>query len=105
MAKIKPSTEAVISRYLRALEEDNIHVIQAVLFGSRARETDDEWSDIDIAIVSDSFEGDRMNDRTRIRKTTLSVSPDLSPLPFRPEDFVLTNPFAREIIETGKRYL
>jgi len=105
MARIKPSTDAVISKYLRALEEDNIHVVQAVLFGSRARETDDEWSDIDIAIVSDSFEGDRMNDRTRIRKTTLSVSPDLSPLPFRPEDFVLANPFAREIIETGKRYL
>lgn len=103
MAKRQPSTNAIIRRYLKALEEDNIHVSQAILFGSRAREEGDEWSDIDIAIVSESFEGDRLSDRARIRKITLSVSSDLSPIPFRPEDFAQNDPFVRVILSTGKR--
>lgn len=90
---------------MRALEADNIHVNQAVLFGSRARGEGDEWSDIDIAIVSESFEGNRFNDRARIRKTTLSVSSDLSPIPFRPEDFSPNDPFVREILSTGRRII
>ncbi len=105
MAKRQPSTNAIIRRYLKALEDDNIHVNEAVLFGSRAREEGDQWSDIDIAIVSESFEGDRFNDRARIRKTTLSVSSDLSPVPFRPEDFTQEDPFVREIMSTGRRVI
>ncbi len=105
MAKKQPSIKAIIKRYLKALEEDNIHVNQAILFGSRARKEGDQWSDIDIAIVSETFEGDRFNDRARIRKTTLSVSSDLSPIPFRPEDFTPNDPFVREILSTGRRVI
>jgi len=105
MAKRQPSIRAIIKRYLKALEEDNIHVNQAILFGSRARREGDQWSDIDIAIVSETFEGDRFNDRARIRKTTLSVSSDLSPIPFRPEDFSPNDPFVREILSTGRRVM
>jgi len=73
------------------------------LFGSRARGKHDRWSDIDIAIVSEVFEGDRFKDRDRIRKVTLAVSSDLSPLPFRPEDFTIDDPLVREILKTGMR--
>jgi predicted nucleotidyltransferase len=73
------------------------------LFGSYAEGRANEWSDIDIALVSDSFEGDRFEDRGKIRRITLSVSSDLSPLPFRPEDFTPENPFVKEIIEKGVR--
>ncbi len=105
MPKRQPSTNAIIKRYLKALEEDNIHVSQAVLFGSRAKKEGDQWSDIDIAIVSENFEGNRFSDRARIRKTTLSVSSDLSPIPFRPEDFAPNDPFVREILSTGRRVI
>jgi len=105
MAKIQPSIKAIITRFIKALEKDNIPVSQAVLFGSRAKKQGDQWSDIDIAIVSEIFEGDRFNDRARIRKTTLSVSSDLSPIPFRPEDFSLEDPFVREILSTGRRII
>ena len=37
----------------------------------------------------------------KIRKITMAISSDLSPLPFRPEDFTINNPFVREILETG----
>ncbi len=32
-------------------------------------------------------------DRSKIRKITLDISTDLSPLPFRPEEFTLEDPF------------
>jgi uncharacterized protein len=56
---------------------------------------------INIALISDVFEGIRIKDRNKIRKITLEISTDLSPLPFRPEDFTAEDPFVREIIEHG----
>jgi uncharacterized protein len=103
MAKIPAKIRRVIDKYIRALEDNHIHVQTAVLFGSYASGRADEWSDIDIALVSEVFEGDRFDDRSKIRKITLSVSSDLSPLPFRPEEFKPENPFVKEIIEKGVR--
>jgi len=101
MAQIPNQIRDIIDKYIRALEKERIHVQRAVLFGSHAYGKADEWSDIDIALVSDAFEGDRFDDRSKIRHITLSVSSDLSPLPFRPEDFVPENPFVKEILEKG----
>jgi len=101
MAQIPNQVRDIIDTYIRALEKERIHVQRAVLFGSHAYGKADERSDIDIALVSDAFEGDRFDDRSKIRRITLSVSSDLSPLPFRPEDFVPENPFVKEILEKG----
>lgn len=101
MDKKKSSTKSIIKHYIKALERDNIPVRRAILFGSRASRRHDRWSDIDIAIVSEVFEGDRIKDRDRIRKITLAVSSDISPLPFRPEDFTIENPLVKEILKTG----
>ena len=101
MAQIPDQIRDIIEKYIRALEEQNIHVQRAVLFGSHAGGRANEWSDIDIALVSEAFAGDRFDDRSKIRRITLSVSSDLSPLPFRPEDFNRENPFVKEILEQG----
>jgi uncharacterized protein len=103
MVKIPDQIRPVIEKYINALEENHIHILRAVLFGSYADGRADKWSDIDIALVSEVFNGDRFDDRGKIRKITLSVSSDLSPLPFRPEDFMPENPFVKEIIEKGIR--
>ena len=103
MVKIPDQIREIINNYIDELEKNNIHVSKAILFGSFAGGRANEWSDIDIALVSESFEGDRFNDRGKIRKITLSISSDLSPLPFRPEDFMPDNPFVKEIIEHGIR--
>ncbi|NCO61147.1 MAG: nucleotidyltransferase domain-containing protein [Deltaproteobacteria bacterium CG_4_8_14_3_um_filter_51_11] len=103
MAKIPDHIRGIIERYIRALEAQDIHVQRAVLFGSHARGRANEWSDIDLALVSDAFAGDRFDDRSKIRRITLSVSSDLSPLPFSPEDFNPENPFVKEILEEGIR--
>ena len=103
MVKIPDQILEVLRKYIHTLEEKHIHVQRAILFGSYADGRANEWSDIDIALVSDAFVGDRFDDRGKIRKITLSVSSDLSPLPFRPEDFIADNPFVREILERGIR--
>jgi predicted nucleotidyltransferase len=97
--------EQTIKSYIEQLENIGVHVQQAILFGSYATGKYDEWSDIDLAIVSDDFAGNRFNDRNKIRKVTLQVNSDISPIPFRPEDFNDSNYFVKEILETGIRIM
>ena len=91
----------IIQRYLAALQEHQIPLRQVVLFGSYARGNYTEWSDIDLAVVSDMFEGNRIDDRHKIQKITLSVSSLLEIHPYKPEDFTPEDPFVREILKTG----
>jgi len=101
MDKIPIKIHRLLNKYIEELEKNRIPIRQAVLFGSYATGGSNEWSDIDIALVSDVFEGMRIRDRNKIRKITLDISTDLSPLPFRPEDFTPEDPFVREILEHG----
>jgi len=93
--------EKTVKSYLEQLERIGIHVQQAFLFGSYASGKHDEWSDIDLAIVSKDFIGNRFEDRNKIRKITLQVNSDISPMPYRPEDFNDSDYFVKEILETG----
>ena len=101
MAQIPAQIQNIVKKYIAALEKQDIYVQKAILFGSHVHGRANEWSDIDIALVSDAFGGDRFDDRSKIRRITLSVSSDLSPLPFRPEDFIPENPFVKEILQKG----
>ena len=95
--------EKTVKSYLEQLERIGIHVQQAILFGSYASGKNDEWSDIDLAIVSNDFAGNRFEDRNKIRKITLQINSDISPMPYRPEDFNDSDYFVKEILETGIR--
>lgn len=101
--KADRNIEETVRAYLKELEGIGIHVQKAILFGSHAYGRNDEWSDIDLAIVSTDFVGDRFEDRNRIRKITLQVNSDISPMPYRPEDFNSNDYFVKEILETGIR--
>ena len=101
MAQIPSEIKEMINKYLSALKKNNIPIKEAILFGSYAKGNHHEWSDIDIALVSKLFKGNRIEDKDSIRKITLSVSSAIEVLPFSPNDFNLQNPLAKEIIETG----
>jgi len=101
--KASGKIEKTIKTYIEQLESIGIHVQQAILFGSYASGTNDEWSDIDLALVSKDFVGNRFEDRNKIRKITLQVNSDISPIPYRPEDFNDSDYFVKEILETGIR--
>ena len=82
MVKIPDNIKKIIDRYISLLKKNNISVENAYLFGSYAKGYNNEWSDIDLAIISGSFEGIRIKDRDKIRRITLSVSSNLEILPF-----------------------
>jgi len=103
MVQLPDKIKKTINRYLQALNRNNIPIKEAILFGSYARGDYQEWSDIDIALVSDIFEGNRIDDKDKIRKITLSISSEIEVIPFFPDDFNLQNPFAKEILTTGIR--
>jgi len=101
LAKIPIKIENLIKEYLSLLQTHNIPINQAILFGSYAKGNYSKWSDIDLALVSEIFEGNRIKDRGKIRRITLSFSSNIEVLPFRPQDFNTNDPFVKEIIETG----
>ncbi|MDR1405782.1 MAG: nucleotidyltransferase domain-containing protein [Prevotellaceae bacterium] len=43
--------------YAREIEAQGVHLDAVILFGSFARGTQHEWSDIDLALVADEFTG------------------------------------------------
>ncbi len=101
MDNIPDSILEIINDYLISLEAHHIRIRKVVLFGSYVTGKADEWSDIDIALVSDDFEGDWFKDRNRIRRLTLAVDNRLSPVPYRTESLLAPDPFFKNILETG----
>ena len=101
MAQIPDKINKTINNYLTVLKKNNIPIKEAILFGSYATGKYQKWSDIDIALVSNIFEGNRISDKDKIRAVTLSVSSELEVIPFSPKDFTPDNPFAKEIMSTG----
>jgi len=101
MVQLPTKVKNTLDRYLLALKQSNIPIQKAILFGSYARGNSHEWSDIDVALVSDAFVGNRMDDKDKIRSITLSISSELEVIPFAPQDFTPQNPFVKEILRTG----
>jgi predicted nucleotidyltransferase len=101
MAEIPDLVYSKVTRFLELLKSNNIHVEKAYLFGSIAKGNFNKWSDIDLAVVSDDFSGDRLSDRLSLIDYVFIAGHDISPLPFRSEDFS-DSMFARdEILKYG----
>ena len=71
------------------------------LFGSFARGTEHQWSDIDIAIISPDLSDDRFEARVRLMKVSAELDARIEPAPFRPEDFIDDDPLVWEIKKDG----
>jgi predicted nucleotidyltransferase len=56
MVETRRQITALIQRYVAALEARGISVDRVILFGSHAAGHPQEWSDIDIAVISPTFE-------------------------------------------------
>ncbi len=105
MADIPNKIQRIIAQYLASLKDHGFQIQDAILFGSYARGNANQWSDIDLALVSNEFEGIRFTDKNKIRKITISISSDLEILPFNPKDFTSSDPLVKEILDTGVRVI
>lgn len=98
MAEVPSIVKQKIELFIRLLESNSIKIHRAVLFGSYASGNFNEWSDIDLALVSDDFTGNRFQDKISLIDLILEAGSDLSPVPFTVEDYK-NSMFARDEIE------
>ncbi len=91
-----------IAREFAAVIKANYDCKQIFLFGSYAKGTYHEESDIDIAVILKEFENpiDIQLELMRLRR---KIDSRIEPHPFRERDFNITNPVAYEILEHGQR--
>ena len=92
-----------IARQVKTLLlEHGYPVLRVVLFGSVAKNTAHQHSDIDLAVVTNSFHSSVMEERVDIHLASMTIDPRIETVTLRPEDF--DRPFftlAREIEKTG----
>ena len=90
----------IVKQYLNHLIDNDFDIKTAFIFGSFAKGTFHEDSDVDLAIVlnklSNSFEME-VKSMTLRRKSETIVEPHL----FDQKDFNSANPFANEILNSG----
>ena len=91
---------AEAKEFAEELRQLGINLRQAILFGSFVRNEQRQWSDIDVALVADSFTGFRAED-VRLFVRSLVKHVDIEPHTFSPEQFTDWNPFVQEIKRTG----
>lgn len=81
MVKATPELELVIRRYRAELERMGIHAERVMLFGSQARGTATEGSDIDLFVVSTDWA--RYNERERFEMLGIASARILEPVQAR----------------------
>jgi len=101
VANKKNLTIEIVTRYIQELEKNRIHIMEAFIFGSHAKGKTKPESDIDVALISDAFTGDRFEDRRRIVPFRRKIDSRIEPIPFKPEDFNNGGTQAEEIKRTG----
>jgi uncharacterized protein len=105
MAQISNILIEKIKLFVKELENEKLRISKVFLFGSYAKNQENEWSDVDLAVVSDDFTGNRMIDYDRFVNAILKVDRTFEPIPYKTENFTTDNPFVNEIISTGIRII
>lgn len=103
--KDRKTVYRIINRYIAALNRRNINVAGSYLFGSYAKDNASEWSDIDVAILTDKFIGDSFDFRFLLMKIARDIDEDIEPHPFLLGEFNEDNPVAAEVLRTGEKIL
>lgn len=98
----RTDAKKIAGLFVRECLNNGIPVIEAYLFGSWVKGYSDEYSDIDIALISGSF-GNNILDNTRQTAQINYTYPDVEVHHFSPAEFQLSHPFINEIKRTGIR--
>lgn len=101
MVEVPDKISQIIEKFRYESELRNIHISKMYLFGSFAKGTQGKYSDIDLAVISNDFTGNRFLDYMKLAEPRVFSSIDLETHPFKPEDFNNENLFVREILKTG----
>lgn len=91
-----------LKRLLNALNENNVRISEAYLFGSHTGKNHSKFSDIDVALVSETFTGIRYLDIKKIGRIVRNIDYRIEAHPFALKDKG-ESMFLEEIIRTGVR--
>ena len=77
------------------------NIKQAILFGSFAKGTNHDDSDIDIAVVIKDY-SNLLDIQLELMRLRRKIDSRIEPHPFRESEFELSNPIVSEIIKYGR---
>lgn len=89
----------IMKRYVAEVSK-KFNVQAVYLFGSYAKGTEHEDSDIDVAIILQT-DGNSFDVMVELMLLTQSIDLRIEPHPIKTEDFEVGNPFVDEIKRTG----
>ena len=92
--------KGIVSEYKKLLEKEEIKFDKVYLFGSYAKNSPRDWSDIDVAIVSKKFGKDFFDEQILLDRIADKVSYAIEPHPFHPRD--LKNKWSSLALEIKK---
>ena len=92
--------EKNISDYIDILKKDKVPIKKVILFGSRAKNKQHKWSDIDLCIISPRFKN-QFDAMHYLLMKSYNIDAIIEPHPYHPRDFVNEDPLVWEIKKTG----
>jgi uncharacterized protein len=96
----KSNGKKIAMLFINACIQNGIPVSEAYLFGSWVNGKQDKWSDIDVALVANSF-GRNIIENTKQTALINYQYSDIEVHHFSIDDFSLSDPFINEIKRTG----
>lgn len=92
-----------IEAFVRVLKSNHIPIDKVILFGSYARGLADEASDIDLAVLSESFGKDSIEEMMTLSKLSWQVSDRIESIPLSQKDMAMKYlPLIGELHKYGK---
>jgi predicted nucleotidyltransferase len=100
MVERSSEIEKIVKIFLDEIQR-TYRLDSAYLFGSRAKGASDQWSDIDLAVVSPDFSEDLYEERLALMRLAAAIDDRIEPKSFRPEMFTPNEPLVDEIQKHG----
>lgn len=86
----RPEIKKIIADFKKALAKQGIKTERLILFGSQARGTAGEYSDIDLVIISSDFKDLNFMQRCELLGRAIAeIMEPIEPLAYTPEEFDL----------------
>ena len=91
-----------VRNYAKEINKQGVNLRKVILYGSFAKGTQHEWSDIDVALVADDFTGVGILDTPRFSRINLQTPYiRIEPRTYPTDYFQESDPFIEEIKNTG----
>jgi predicted nucleotidyltransferase len=100
----KESAFENVKKYISFLKRNDFSIRKAYIFGSYAKGTFNDDSDIDLAVVMNDL-SNSFTMQVELMKISRKFDTRIEPHPFDEADFDTSHPFAHEILTTGVQIL